>query len=242
MKICVVQTKPIKGDIQKNIENHIRMIKLAVSEEADVIIFPELSLTGYEPELAQKLAVDNDDVRFDDFQKISSVNQIIIGVGLPIKKGSGVCISMLIFHPNKERQIYFKQYLHASEDEFFIGGNNLINLIHGESIAPAICYELSVPMHSERAFKRGASFYIASVVESVEGVDKSIEKLAKIAEKYAMTVFMSNCIGQTGNYNCGGKTSVWNKNGQLVGQLSNSKEDVLMLDTVSNSVKSLNYK
>jgi len=242
MKICVAQTEPIKGDILKNIENHIKMINLAVSKEAEVIIFPELSLTGYEPKLAQKLAVDKDDIRFDDFQKISSVNQIIIGVGLPIKNGLGVSISMLIFHPNKERQIYFKQYLHSSEDEFFISGNNLNNLIYGESIAPAICYELSVPMHSERAFKRGAAFYIASVVESVEGVGKSIEKLAKIAKKYSMTVFMSNCVGKTGIYNCGGKTSIWDRNGQLVGQLCNSKEGVLILDTISNEVASLNYK
>jgi len=234
MKICVTQTKPVKGNIQKNIENHFRMIKLAVSEEADVIIFPELSLTGYEPELAQKLAVDKDDIRFDDFQKISSVDQIIIGVGLPIKKGSDICIGMLIFHPNKERQVYFKQYLHTNEEKFFISGNNLTNLIYGESIALAICYELSVPMHSERAFKRGAAFYIASVVESVEGVEKSIEKLAKIAEKYAMTVFMSNCIGKTGIYNAAGKTSIWNKKGELLKQLNDNKEGILVLDTASN--------
>jgi predicted amidohydrolase len=234
MKICVAQTKPIKGNLQKNIENHIRMIKLAISEEADVIIFPELSLTGYEPELAQKLAVDKDDIRFDDFQKISSVNQIIIGVGLPIKNGSGVSIGMLIFHPNKESQVYFKQYLHSSEDEFFLSGKNLINLIYGESIAPAICYELSVPLHSERAFKRGAAFYIASVVESVEGVDKSIEKLAKIAKKHSMTVFMSNCIGKTGIYNSAGKTSIWNEKGELIKQLNNNEEGILILDTTSN--------
>ncbi|HBK71190.1 MAG TPA: carbon-nitrogen hydrolase family protein [Flavobacteriaceae bacterium] len=238
MKICVAQTKPIKGNIQKNIENHIRLIKLAVSEEADVIIFSELSLTGYEPELAQKLAVNKEDTRFDDFQKISSVDQIIIGVGLPIKKGTGVCIGMLIFHPDKERQVYFKQYLHAGEDEFFSSGNNLINLIYGESIAPAICYELSVPMHSERAFKRGAAFYMASVVESVEGVDKSIEKLAEIAKKYSMTVFMSNCISKTGIYNAAGKTSIWNKKGELLKQLNHNKEGVLILDTASDKTLS----
>ncbi|MCF6169174.1 carbon-nitrogen hydrolase family protein [Lutibacter sp.] len=234
MKISVAQTKPIKGNIQKNIENHIRIIKLAVSEEADVIIFPELSLTGYEPELAQKLAVEKDDVRFDNLQKISSVDQIIIGVGVPIKNGSEVSISMLIFHPDKERQVYYKQYLHASEDKFFSSRNNLNNLIYGESIALAICYELSVPMHSERAFKRGAAFYIASVVESVEYVDKSIDKLAKIAKKYAMTVFMSNCIGKTGRYNAAGKTSIWDKKGELLIQLNTNEEGIVILDTTSN--------
>ena len=46
MKICVAQTKPVKGDVQKNIENHKKLINLAIADEANMIIFPELSITG----------------------------------------------------------------------------------------------------------------------------------------------------------------------------------------------------
>ena len=53
MKICVAQTRPIKGNIEANIENHINLLKLAISNEAEAVFFPELSLTGYEPELAK---------------------------------------------------------------------------------------------------------------------------------------------------------------------------------------------
>jgi len=59
--------RPLKGDIQSNIKNHKILIDLAVYNGADTIIFPELSLTGYEPELAKKLATTPDDSRFDDF-------------------------------------------------------------------------------------------------------------------------------------------------------------------------------
>ena len=52
MKICAAQTRPVKGNIQQNIENHKKLINLAVVNGADIIIFPELSITGYEPELA----------------------------------------------------------------------------------------------------------------------------------------------------------------------------------------------
>ena len=72
MKICVAQTRPIKGDIQSNIDNHKKLIDLAVSYGADTVIFPELSLTGYEPELSKKLATNKDDSRFDDFQKLAT--------------------------------------------------------------------------------------------------------------------------------------------------------------------------
>lgn len=56
MKICVAQTRPIKGEIDKNIEIHKKFIDLATSKGANMIFFPELSLTGYEPKLAKHLA------------------------------------------------------------------------------------------------------------------------------------------------------------------------------------------
>lgn len=69
MKICVAQTRPVKGDIQSNIDDHKKLIEIAVSNGADTVIFPELSLTGYEPKLSRELATNQDDNRFDDFQK-----------------------------------------------------------------------------------------------------------------------------------------------------------------------------
>lgn len=44
MKICVVQTKPIKGDILANIDRHLEFINLAVSSGANLIAFPYLSI------------------------------------------------------------------------------------------------------------------------------------------------------------------------------------------------------
>ncbi len=49
MKISIALTKPIKGDIEANIETHKRFINLAVSNGANAIFFPELSITVYEP-------------------------------------------------------------------------------------------------------------------------------------------------------------------------------------------------
>src|SRR5688500_4821533 len=100
MKICVVQTKPVKGRIDRNIHKHKQLINLAISHGAGIIIFPELSITGYEPELAKELAMEPDDPRLDDFQTISDARQVTIGVGVPTKNERGICISMILFHPN----------------------------------------------------------------------------------------------------------------------------------------------
>ena len=237
MKICVAQTKPIKGDIQSNIDNHKKLIDLAVSNGAETIIFPELSLTGYEPALSKELATNPDDSRFDDFQKISDTSQTTIGVGVPTKNNAGICISMVLFQPNKARQLYSKKYIHPDEEAFFISGQSTIGLIGNKiNTALAICYEISVPEHTENAFKNGAEIYIASVVKSVNGIDKALTRLSEIAGKYSMTALMSNCIGQADGDECAGKTSIWNNNGLLAGQLNDTNEGILIIDTDTKKI------
>ena len=236
MRICIAQTKPVRGDIQSNVENHKKLIGLAVSNGADTIIFPELSLTGYEPELAKDLATNEDDSRFDDFQKISDSERITIGVGAPTQNESGVCISLILFRPHKPRQLYSKHHLHADEEEFFISGQNIGLIGDNTNVALAICYETSVPEHSEKAFKSGAEIYLASVAMSVNGIDRALQRLAKIADKYSMTVLMSNCIGESGDGLCAGKTSIWNNQGVLLGQLNDANEGILIIDTDTQDV------
>lgn len=136
MKICVAQTRPIKGNIQSNIDNHKKFIDLAVFNKADTVIFPELSITGYEPELSKELATNQDDSRFDDFQRIADPKQITIGVGVPTKKNTGICISMILFQPHQARQTYSKKYLHSDEEELFISGQSFTGLIGKKQTLP----------------------------------------------------------------------------------------------------------
>ncbi len=237
MKICAAQSRPIKGDIQSNIDNHKKLIDLAVCNGAGTIIFPELSLTGYEPKLAKALATNQDDSRFDGFQKISDTGQITIGAGVPTKNSKGICISMILFQPHKARQTYSKKYLHPDEEKFFVSSQNFIGLTGNKiNIALAICYELSVPEHSENAFKSGAEIYMASVAKTVNGVDKAIKNLSGIASKYSMTVLMANCVGQCNGEQCGGKTSVWNNKGLLEAQLNDTDEGIIIIDTDTQEI------
>ncbi|MFP3681720.1 nitrilase-related carbon-nitrogen hydrolase, partial [Pseudomonas sp. SIMBA_041] len=52
MKLCAVQLASLKGDLQGNLERHLVCIEQAVALGAELVVFPELSLTGYEPTLA----------------------------------------------------------------------------------------------------------------------------------------------------------------------------------------------
>lgn len=231
MKICIAQTNPIKGNIPKNIENHKKLIKLAIQNDGDIIIFPELSLTGYEPELAKELATTQDDERFDEFQKISDSNKIIIGIGLPTKNKQGTCIGMALFQPSKSRMTYSKEYLHPGEEHYFVTGKNLAPItVKNNKLAFAICYETSIPEHSEKAFNNGANVYIASVLNSINGIEKDINRISDIAKKHKMVAVMANFVGKSGNYDCAGKSSAWNNEGVLIEQLDNVNEGILIFD------------
>src|SRR5262249_28975067 len=122
MKICVAQARPVTGDVNANLDNHKKLTEQAASSKADMIIFPELSLTGYEPTLANELAATKDDARLNGLQDLSDSNKMIIGAGLPIKTDEGILIGMIIFKPSQPRETYFKQHIHADEEPFFIKG------------------------------------------------------------------------------------------------------------------------
>ncbi len=232
MKICIVQTKSSKGNIKGNIQNHIQWIKTAIMEKADLIIFPELSLTGYEPTLAKELATCQNDVILSDFQKISSSNNITIGVGLPTKSRSGLSISMIIFYPNQPCQTYSKQILHPDETLYFTEGKEHgIISIKNHKVAPAICYESLKEEHIIKAKELGADIYLASVAKSQSGIAEAYKYFPVIAKKYSTPILLANCIGYCDNFESVGQSAIWNEKGNLIGQLDNRNEGILIYDT-----------
>ncbi len=232
MKICIAQTRAVKGDIEANLVNHKKSIELAAAHGAKMIIFPELSLTGYEPELADALATNKDDGRFNELQHVSDEKNIVIGAGIPVKSDKDVLIGMVIFRPFQPCQTYFKQYLHPDEEAYFMKGPSQEGLEGGnDHIALAICYEISVSEHTQRAYENGAKIYIASVAKTVSGMEKAFDTLAATAKKYSMVVLVSNCVGECEGKEAGGRSAIWNDKGILLEQLNDKDEGIIIFDT-----------
>jgi predicted amidohydrolase/ribosomal protein S18 acetylase RimI-like enzyme len=238
MKICIAQTHSLKGNIQKNIDNHIAMIRKGIDFQADLIVFPELSITGYEPELAEKLACDSDDSIFDCFEDLAAQNEITIGVGMPTNTEDGINISLLIFQPNQKRITYSKQLLHTDELPFFKCGNRQVYVtIKNKKIAFGICYETLQEEHFRNAHKNGADIYIASVAKSQNGIDKTYAYFPTVAKTFQMPILMANAVGYCDNFLSIGQSAVWNEKGELVGQLDGQNQGFLIFDTELKSVK-----
>jgi predicted amidohydrolase len=231
MKLCSAQIQPIKGDIESNIQKHISFINLAAENGADLIFFPELSLTGYEPTLAKEFAINKDDIRLSVFQEISDAQNIIICIGIPAQQENDVCISMLIFQPNTSKLIYCKQILHPDEYPYFVHGNNQVFISYkGNKIAPAICFESLQIEHAENAADNGVKIYLASVAKSAKGVEKATLHYPEIAKNLNMTILMANSVGFADDFECVGNSAVWNNKGEIIVQLDNKNQGIIFYD------------
>lgn len=171
MKMGVAQVRAIRGDIKANLNVHLRWMEKAATSGTELLIFPELSLTGYEPTLASALAIALPDSRLDPIQDFCDQHGMSIGAGDPIRASAGIQIGMIMFHPHQHRWVYTKKYLHADEEPFFVPGHNEREVFfENPRVAPAICYELSVPAHRERALHLGVDVYLASVAKTERGM------------------------------------------------------------------------
>ncbi len=238
MRIAAIQIKPKKGLIEENILAHVHWIRRAISVGIDAVFFPELSITGYEPEIAKKLKVELEDSRFNVFQKLCDQESIAIGVGAPMSCNEGdVQIGMLFFQKEEKRMAYSKQILHEDEFPFFVEGQEQkIFGVQSYKIAPAICYESLQEKHLTHAIDLKANFYLSSVAKPQKGVERAKDYFPKVAEKYGVPIMMVNCVGFCDNFLSVGQSSVWDEGGNLIGQLDAENEGFLVYDTVKNEV------
>lgn len=231
MKIGLAQIKPYKGDIPQNIDLHLNWIRKAVEEKVDLIVFPELSLTGYEPELAHELAMGANDPRLNTFQQVSDHEGINIALGAPTRAENGILISMLIFQADKPMAIYSKQLLHSDEKPYFIEGDfQFILSQNGIQIAPAICYESLQKSHALRAKELNADIYLASVAKPQKGIEKANEHFPKIVLELGIHVLMVNSVGYCDNFLSTGQSAVWNQDGKLISRLNSNEEQLLIIE------------
>lgn len=219
LNICLAQTPVVKGDIDKNVELHLSAIEQAARSHADVIVFPELSLTGYELELAKELALEQDNSEFKALSSAAMKHQVVIIAGCPLKQqgtdkpgiGAAVCF------PDGQITFYLKQYLHQGEEVYCsAGGDDFVLELKGRKLGIAICADFTHEEHVARLVDKGIDAYVVSALISESGFDADEKILVEMATNYARPVLLSNHISVTGGWISAGKSSHWDKSGRLV--------------------------
>ncbi|AOT08121.1 carbon-nitrogen hydrolase family protein [Pseudoalteromonas luteoviolacea] len=216
MKIAVAQSSSVKGDVNANIDNHVRYIEQASLHGVNYLIFPELSLTGYEMELAKELVFKPNDERLGPLIDAAVKYNITVGVGAPIQSKGSEKIGLFIIHNTGQTETYEKIYLHEGEDVYFSSGDQYrIVQLEQETIANAICADTVNSIHAKTCVELGASIYAAGVLVTPDGYAKDSKMWAGYADEYKILVAIANFNKPSGGLPAAGKSAIWYKGGLL---------------------------
>ncbi|MBL6969686.1 MAG: NAD+ synthase, partial [Gammaproteobacteria bacterium] len=146
--IALAQTNPHVGALQKNIDQMVEFAKHAKREGADIVLFPELSLTGYPPEDLLLRPGFLQQVEDGMQQLVEAADEISLVVGHPLRDRSGLLYNAAtLLRGQKIEMSYCKQELPNygvfDEKRYFARGDAPVLFEHkGKSIAITICEDL----------------------------------------------------------------------------------------------------
>lgn len=219
-KIAAAQVASIRGNIDENIATHEHAIVTAARHGISALVFPELSLIGYEPDLAAQLAIDAEDVRLRPLQSLARHHRMGVVVGAPIRNDTAKpSLGAILFTEDGRRSTYSKITLGGTEPSYFTHGSAPLSFAaHGHTIGIAICADSSQPSHPQGYAAAGASIYAACVFLSTEWYATDTPRLATYAERRRLLVVMANHGASVGTLTSVGKSAVWAPDGTLLVQ------------------------
>ncbi|GAA6008499.1 hypothetical protein JCM10207_007134 [Rhodosporidiobolus poonsookiae] len=226
LTLALAQSASVPGDVDRNLATHLRFIRLASSLTVDLVVFPELSSTGYELSLASDLAFRGaNDARLDALAEACREARLTAVVGVPLQRADKLHIASVLLCSDGSRHVYTKQHLDNEDPPFSPGfGGPFLDFSDSSStssaptrVALAICADTSVPAHPRAAASQGASAYLASSCISLRGYPLDTSRLASYARKHAgMLVGMANHAVPTGGLEARGGSAVWVGGDQVV--------------------------
>ncbi len=147
MRIALVQSDAVVGDIVKNREHHLHFIRGAIKKKSHLILFPELSLSGYLLEdRTKEIALTLRDL-VALFEK-SLPDDIVVGFGFPERTRTAIYNSYALLQGGRtvtvigvQRKINLPTYGMFDESRHFRSGNTLtrFELPAGASATVLIC-------------------------------------------------------------------------------------------------------
>jgi len=177
LPVAAAQPPCVSYDVVANAETHASTIR---SARARVVVFPELSLTGYELD-APALTVD--DPRLAPIVKACAETQSLALVGAPVADGAGAAhIAMLAIDGTGASLAYRKMWLHPPEPDWFAPGSDPAVLeVDGWRLGLAICKDTGIPQHASDTAALGIDAYVAGVLEAAEDDVVKDERARRVA-------------------------------------------------------------
>lgn len=219
LTIAAAQSISLAGNIPANVSRHLSAMQVAENHGVQLLVFPELSLTGYEMAMARELAIRPDDHSLIPLREQARRSGMTAVVGAPLRSADddSVFIAALVLHPDGSVGVYTKQYLHAGEEVAFTAGDGGLTLTVGDaSVALAVCADSLQPAHAARAAESNADVYAVGSVISTKSYPAESKRLRSYAVDHEMAVLLANHGAMTGGWACAGRSAIWAAGGELI--------------------------
>jgi predicted amidohydrolase len=220
--IAAAQSPSIAGDIDANVRIHLRFIEEARAQGVALLLFPELSLCGYELPLLRDCLLTPDDARLTPIREAATAAGMTVIVGAPLRDDvAGLPhIASFAYAPDGTVAIYRKQYLHDGEERYAQPGaiEARCQTLNGHRYAQAICADTGHQAHAAAAVAAGALLYLAGVLISKGAYAADAAKLQQYAKDFGIGVMIANHAAPSGGYDAAGRSAFWCPGGDLLVQ------------------------
>lgn len=243
IRVAIAQINTVVGDLIGNTEKILLCINEAQKKDSDLIVFPELAITGYPPEdlLLKPLFIKENLKCLNAVAKASK--DIITIVGFAHSAKDAVYNSAAVAVNKKLAYVYNKRNLpnYGVFDEkryFASGGAPAVIKAKDYSFMLNICEDIWVPEdpYTKRAIQKAgflinlsASPYHLNRIKERRGV------IGKKAARFKIPIVYCNLIGGQDELVFDGRSAIFGKNGKVLAEAKAFEEDFLVSDLVISS-------
>ena len=237
LRIALAQINTTVGDLEGNTKKIIASIERALESGADIVAFPELSVTGYPPEdllLKPQFIRDN----MDALNEIVSATGDIVAIVGFVHRSDDIYNAAAVIHNRRLIDVYHKTYLpnYGVFDEFryFQTGSRCPvyragDILFGVSICEDIWYPDGPPTIQAL---HGAEVLI-NINASPYHIRKVIERermLSTRASDNTAIVCYVNAVGGQDELVFDGGSMVIDETGRLIARAGQFEEEMLIAD------------
>jgi NAD+ synthase (glutamine-hydrolysing) len=237
MRIALAQMNTVVGDLDGNATRILERLAQAREAGADLVLFPELAVTGYPPE---DLLLRPGFLRAaaESLQRIAAETTGIAAlVGTPhlardLFNACAVCVD------GEVKAVYRKHFLPNygvfDEDRYFQPGRELLLLRHGETIVgPTICEDIWQPGPPATDLALAGAHVVANISASPFHLGKGREReemLATRARDNSCWIAFVNAVGAQDELVFDGQSLVLDQDGRVVVRAPAFEEALLVVD------------
>ena len=237
MRLALAQINSVVGDIDGNATRITEWLERARADRADVVLFPELAVTGYP---AEDLLLRPGFVRAarGAIEAIArQVHGITALVGSPHLDADLFNGCFVLAH-GEVRGVYRKRYLPNygvfDEDRYFAPGRDLMLLRFGDVLAgPTVCEDLWQPGPPATDLALAGAQLIANISASPfhVGKDREREEMLRVrARDNTCGIALCNAVGGQDELIFDGHSVVIDDDGQVVARAAGFEEELLVVD------------